>query len=373
MNPNINNNNEVLAFYNSVKFRLENGDMIQNAINLAYGDLKRTIRGFSKCEKKEQIKGKVSSFIKCSYEELINISDTYKKYDTWHEYVCKRIVAIFIEDAIPEIGALTLSSQFIKENCSSPKVYLTIGQAQKWVNMFMKYMYLCDERMEELLPYLHIPIDNIILDGIEKHSSYFPLKKYFHYFCPWSKSIYSLRPWSKLNDYSLYLEFQKEFRHIFPNPLIHEFYLWNKWKAKNFKQFEELTDFIEYFSNTKQDFYFMPPPIHTEEMMLDGKKVEVHKCVHPQYIEKCEKFFQIFIDRYHVYNYKIILYRKGVVKFQDIENTDFESQDAFTVLTFFTAIILTAYFEDDTIFGKLANKGIIYKMLLRLQNIDNNV
>ena len=83
MNYLMNTNEEVLAFYNSVKSRLEIGDIIDNAINLAYGDLKRTLRGFSKCIKKEQIKKQIATLLKSSFEDLINSPKAllYKLFD----------------------------------------------------------------------------------------------------------------------------------------------------------------------------------------------------------------------------------------------------------------------------------------------------
>lgn len=358
MNFSINTNEEILAFYNSVKSRLESGDIIQNAINLAYGDLKRTLRGFSKCINKEQIKKQIATWLKSSYEDLINSPKAYIKYDDWHKNVCQRMVAIFTEANLCDGPALVLSAQSIKETYCSAKVYLTIGQAQKWVNMFMKYMYICDERMEMLLPYLHIPIDNIILDGIEKHSGYFPLQD----------KISQCRPWSRLDDYNAYYDFQIRFRKLFHKPLLHEFRLWNKWRNARFERFEDLTEFIDYFTCTEQEFYYYPPTQTKEQEIKDGKKVFV--IASPCYTQKCEEFFQILMLRYPVYNYQEVLC-KTKFKFQDIEKTDFEGLDAFTILTLFTAIIRLMYFGEEEIFGKLARRGIICKMLLRLQEIDN--
>ncbi len=358
MNYLMNTNEEVLAFYNSVKSRLEIGDIIDNAINLAYGDLKRTLRGFSKCIKKEQIKKQIATLLKSSFEDLINSPKAYQKYDDWHKYVCERMVSIFIEANLNNGHFLGVSTQSIEESFCSTKVYLTIGQAQKWVNMFMKYMYLCDDRMKELLPYLHIPIDNIILDGIKNHSSYFPLQH----------KVSQCRPWSKLNDYNVYYDFQVKFRDLFPKPLLHEFRLWNKWNNARFERFDDLTEFIEYFMCTKQEFFYYPTAPMKEEKVKDVEKSFVF--ADPCYTQKCEEFFQIITHRYPVYNYLEVLHDKKF-DFQDIESIDFECMDEFTILTLFTAIMRFMRWGNEELFGKLACKGIIYKMLLRLQKIDN--
>lgn len=359
MNNLINTNKEVIAFYNSVKSRLETGDVIQNAINLAYGDLKRTLRGFSKCIKKEQIKKQIGVWLKFSYEDLINSPETYKNYDYWHKNVCQRMIDIFTEINLCDWQGLAMSTQSNVEPFCSAKVYLTIGQAQKWVNMFMKYMYICDERVEMLLPYLHIPIDNIILDGIEKYSSYFPLQN----------KVSQCRPWSKLDDYNAYYDFQIKFRELFPKPLLHEFRLWNKWNNARYERFEDLTEYIDYFNCTEQEFFYFPPDQMKEQYIKDNEILCI--IAHPCYTQKCEEFFQILIHRYPVYNYLEVLHEKKF-DLQDIENIDFECLDDFTILTLFTSFMRMMHFGNEVIFGELACKGIICKMLLRLQKIDNS-
>ncbi len=56
MNPNILQQKSVTDFYSIVKGNLENGNPEINACNLAYNDVKRTLRGFGKCSDKDRIK-----------------------------------------------------------------------------------------------------------------------------------------------------------------------------------------------------------------------------------------------------------------------------------------------------------------------------
>ena len=72
MNTAIKNNIDVMEFYSTdnIKVRLNFGDIQQNAINLAYRDLKRTLRGFNKNSEKDLIKKEISSLIKAEYEKL---------------------------------------------------------------------------------------------------------------------------------------------------------------------------------------------------------------------------------------------------------------------------------------------------------------
>ncbi len=82
-------------------------------------------------------------------------------------------------------------------------------------------MYLVDDRLNAFLPYLHIPIDNIILNGVKQQSNYLSLQKL----------VPTCRPWSKLDDYSTYMSCQSEWRNVFNQPLLNEFRLWNEWRA----------------------------------------------------------------------------------------------------------------------------------------------
>ena len=85
---------------------------------------------------------------------------------------------------------------------------LTIGQAQKWFNMTIKYLSIIEpEMVENFYEYCHIPIDNYIL----KETNYKGFKT----------------AWSRIDNYDDYLEFQKWFRNKYDEiPLDVEFKLW---------------------------------------------------------------------------------------------------------------------------------------------------
>jgi hypothetical protein len=91
---------------------------------------------------------------------------------------------------------------------------LTIGQAQKWVNMTLKYWLLFGnnriQSIEKNVAYFHIPIDSIIQEFM------LPNVKY--------------KAWSKMSDYDLeYMEYQKKFRNISKEtPIVAEFKIFNK-------------------------------------------------------------------------------------------------------------------------------------------------
>lgn len=144
------------------------GDManpIEAAIDRAYIDMaSHTLRGFGKdYHIKWELRFMASEKIK---EMLKNIS---KDYDDWHGKTCKIIQKIYNDKGID----------------------FSYGQAQKWINMTTKYLYVFslifadreDERLfvipEAIIKHhekLHIPIDNYILSELQ-------LDK----FAPWSK------------------------------------------------------------------------------------------------------------------------------------------------------------------------------------------
>lgn len=91
----------------------------------------------------------------------------------------------------------------------------TIGQAQKWLNMTFKYLHLLEyEAIDKIYEYCHIPIDSYMLNITNYSMS---------------------NPWSKLNNYNEYLDYQIWFRNEYSDsiPLDKEFYLWLEEAKKN--------------------------------------------------------------------------------------------------------------------------------------------
>lgn len=90
---------------------------------------------------------------------------------------------------------------------------LTIGQAQKWINMTLKYWLLFGEQripfIEKNAKYFHIPIDSKI-----QKSMFSNMKK---------------KAWSKMENYDLdYMKYQNEFRKKSNEiPILAEFKIFN--------------------------------------------------------------------------------------------------------------------------------------------------
>jgi hypothetical protein len=92
----------------------------------------------------------------------------------------------------------------------------SVGQGQKWVNMSLKYAAVAFGEqalpgIERLVPWLHVPVDNIVLAAPELREA------------PSFSST-----WSRLADYDSYFAFQRWFRQAFPHcpPLITELRIW---------------------------------------------------------------------------------------------------------------------------------------------------
>ncbi len=160
-------------------------DIIALAMNKAYRNLMRTIRGFAHNPKHDIILRDARQTLHASVTAILSAEiNTQTKFDELHKVACYDLISAFRGQTF------------------------TVGQAQKWINMTFKYLHLLDyPKVQNVYEYCHIPIDNYILNITNYTMS---------------------KAWSKLNDYHEYLEYQNWFRDKYPNniPLDKEFYLW---------------------------------------------------------------------------------------------------------------------------------------------------
>jgi hypothetical protein len=158
-------------------------------IKSAFLDFSRTLPVES--ENRATIKQNAINFI---MQELQKI--TWKKFKTQNEF-----------------------DDFHEKTCTGLKdkwEQLTFGQAQKWINMTLKYWLLFGEKringIEKNAKYFHIPIDRYVQKGMFKDKK--------------------PSPWSKINNYKDYFDYQK--RHRQKNtgnyPIIDEFNFFNKYQ-----------------------------------------------------------------------------------------------------------------------------------------------
>ena len=221
--------------YNTIK---TGRDKIVLAIRRAYRDFSRTIiKDQIEPEKPEEVKndedfdkrhgskGKAARKIVCAidkrytkeyakWNEDLSVATKYdlNDYDKWHENLCKEIV----------------------------KERYTYGQAQKWVNMTMKYLLVLKfEPVVKTISQLHIPLDYIIvMDKAIKQYKLFTTKEL--------NDIYRREPvllnkkglpaefsWSRINSYDKYISIQALLKDRleqkgFNNSISWEFAVWNE-------------------------------------------------------------------------------------------------------------------------------------------------
>lgn len=132
--------------------------------------------------------------------------DQTEPFDAWHGNICEQIQSCF--KAVVQAGKNG-------ENIS----LFTYGNAQKWVNMTMKYIYLMDafvpgnEYHDGIAKYascFHIPVDSYIIDSL------------------WSKGYRGFRPKESINpDY----DYKSASNYIVA---------WSKWDAAIYSQFRAM-------------------------------------------------------------------------------------------------------------------------------------
>lgn len=174
----------------------------------AYKDLCRTLK-FQKLDESiakkdiENIHKEFCSNICKKMERLISesllLSDV-DSFDTRHEEACEAICQAVCK------------SNIVEKFC--------YGQAQKWLNMTMKYMWLLGLRKEQfdrLISVIHVPVDRYIMKAASRAGISLLRKdgqsKEYHA----DKSV----SWSRWK-YETYIKFQHDLRHRFPAPIIWE-------------------------------------------------------------------------------------------------------------------------------------------------------
>jgi len=194
-NKNMNNMNNILSnelkeeFYIRVYFNTKEGFEIAG-IKRAYLDFNRTLVIKDKNqENRNKLRNTAEQFLKNHLLRLISLDiDNQEMFDSNHENVCVKLTEEWNE--------------------------LSIGQAQKWINMTLKYWLLFGEKripnIEKNAIYFHIPIDSFV-----------------------QKDMFGItepKPWSKIRNYAEYMKYQQEHRekNIKTPPIIYEFEFFNK-------------------------------------------------------------------------------------------------------------------------------------------------
>ena len=175
---------DYIEFYKTVLY----GDLsepLKSAIKAAYKDMQRTIHGISKNPYKIIMLSNAEKVISESINKLLHQNiNNQNNFDKWHKSTCDMIIGCFEHQKF------------------------TYGQAQKWLNMTLKYLSMFDHKcIETIYEYCHVPIDNYIIECVGKKFK---------------------TTWSRIDSYDEYIKFQEDFRSEYNNsiPLDKEFYMW---------------------------------------------------------------------------------------------------------------------------------------------------
>lgn len=168
-------------------------DFVKQCVRRAYLDLSRTAHGIEHAhEQRVHAAVKLREWIGALAASEVDWNQA--GFDEWHRRVCL--------DLIQLVQAKDYTG-------------FTIGQAQKWLNMSLKYIYIYGEERipgyQKLYSYCHVPIDNIVMRSptFRQHISF-------------------QGTWSRLDSYEPYLATQRRIReHFSPSsPLAVEFHDW---------------------------------------------------------------------------------------------------------------------------------------------------
>lgn len=139
----------------------------------AYRDFSRTLRFNDKeseeNDKKSEEKHKtfrdtICEEIKNQIKESLLIANK-DDFDNRHKTVCEKIIERANQYKVDN-QLILLETERKKD---SKKTLFWYGQAQKWLNMTMKYMWLLglwEKEFEEIKDVLHVPVDDFIIEAV---------------------------------------------------------------------------------------------------------------------------------------------------------------------------------------------------------------
>lgn len=169
-------------------------DPIEAASNRAYRDMCRTLdfKNITENDKtnfKKEVKAILKNIMKNEDKnQNINNIKNQDEFDTWHQGICDKIIK-----KSKKIEKIKETDEGKEE-----KIQFTYGQAQKWVNMTIKYLYMLnDHTFDNVFDFLHVPVDNYIFKAVKDELK---IKK------PTKKS------WSRWDNYEEYLKYQNDIR-----------------------------------------------------------------------------------------------------------------------------------------------------------------
>lgn len=166
-----------------------------SAVDRAYRDVNRTMHGIGRIQTQDNY-NKLRNFVNNIASETFNTTFDQNTFDSWHLKKCDELKTEF--------------NRVLNYNIS-------YGQAQKWINMTLKYMFAIGpniiDGIDRNYDCFHIPLDNIIQKKLSKHGI----------------ERINIR-WSRIDDYQTYFQYQILVRQTFIGqiPLDVEFRLFNE-------------------------------------------------------------------------------------------------------------------------------------------------
>ena len=169
---------------------------IDLAIKRAYRDMNRTLRTKEHQAEWDSLKEDVTKLINDCVKRFVVIEDGRDSYDKWFN----ELIISMVNSQI-DVDGIILKYKY--------------GQAQKWVNMTMKYLFIADvPGIADAFYFCHVPIDTYIINAAEEQLN---LKR-------------PALPWSQMDDYKEYAAYEKQIRMRLGNvaPLEWELKTWTK-------------------------------------------------------------------------------------------------------------------------------------------------
>ncbi len=215
------------AFYLAYK------DMATHTVAYYREEYEKYIQGESRrcAENRKKVREAIKNYIKkwfikeetedYSLTELFDINP--EDFDKWHRNLCEEIVTIQCSAEDLEAKDKTKNtvdiSRLLCHTDKNIKGVFTYGQAQKLVNMMLKYLYIyyqCEgwNELDDLCEKFHVPIDSYVLKAFSQ------------------KDRFEGKAWSKFTDYEKeYMACQKQIENFaaekgYPNAFKWELAEW---------------------------------------------------------------------------------------------------------------------------------------------------
>jgi hypothetical protein len=155
------------------------GDQTDWFISRAYRDMNRTLHGLSKQKNAKELVENARKVLRKSLRELQGQNaptipgELAASFNQWHRRACDRLIASF------------------------RPFHCHYGQAQKWINMTIKYSWFFkqDSELDPWYSAAHVPVDEFILRAAQKAGIQRPSE-----------------PWSRWDDRKKYESFQRLIR-----------------------------------------------------------------------------------------------------------------------------------------------------------------